>query len=404
MTGEQRGRVTLIPQRRIDPLLEAKNILEGRACALRGDSEEYLCGGAAAAAHYLSKYRGVECDEQLYRTAKRYSDAAGHEEPEGCDGMLAQALRPIAALAEYVLDNLEVEDGFVRRYFGVPQEGLFSVGGMVSELRDRPVSREEAAAFFFAFNSDDDEFEPARCNKRMTLDEFVRETGESELPDSYRWLMCETLASWDDRRREIDDVLRRAADLVRQKEQTVQPLVDVWYEDTVRRLEETGHGAFLSESCGIKLGLGREMLLIPSVENFMSITLTLMHDDISSLRRASIRSGMLAYGIYVDLLREFAARKDAGQRLAGTLRVLGDKQRFKIMSALLEHPMYTSDIIKLTGLTAATVSHHMSELLGEGLIEMNDSGNRIINSVSREGCRRFVEALEAMFLPGGGRP
>lgn len=75
-------------------------------------------------------------------------------------------------------------------------------------------------------------------------------------------------------------------------------------------------------------------------------------------------------------------------RLAAQLKALDDKQRLKIMAALREKPLCGQEICTLTGLSAATVSHHMNALINGSFVTLEKVGTRI-------NYRRAPEKIEA---------
>lgn len=82
-------------------------------------------------------------------------------------------------------------------------------------------------------------------------------------------------------------------------------------------------------------------------------------------------------------------------RLAAQLKAIDDKQRLKIMAALREKPLCGQEICTLTGLSAATVSHHMNALINGSFVTLEKVGTRI-------NYRRAPEKIEA-FLSQLGR-
>ncbi len=388
--------MNLTISKRTDPIYEACAVLNGRASALRG-GERYLCGAAAAAGHYLQKLRATSPDEGLVLEARRLA-GADERENEDFSALSALLFEPAIEIEKHVLSNLGVSDDWIKRYFGAPESGMISLGRAVSELREAEIGAEEAAAYIYGINNDKSlEADGGEVYARLSISEFINLTKDDGLADEYRLTACEVLADWENKRREINGVVERAAALVSEKSHLGSSLVAAWYDDISKKLSEMGPQGFLSESFGVKLRIDRDLTIVPSVQDFMSAYITMLPDELAGLRREVIEQGSFNYGVLVDFLKGIQSRGGNAQRLQGMLRALGDKQRFKIMTELIKHPMYTSDIIKLTGLSAATVSHHMSELLGEGFIEMSDEGNRIVNSVSEQGCKSFVEAVEDMF-------
>jgi biotin operon repressor len=54
--------------------------------------------------------------------------------------------------------------------------------------------------------------------------------------------------------------------------------------------------------------------------------------------------------------------------LAHLLKVIGDETRLRILGAIADQPRTGKDLAQLTGLSAATISHHMRKLVDAGIV------------------------------------
>ncbi len=78
------------------------------------------------------------------------------------------------------------------------------------------------------------------------------------------------------------------------------------------------------------------------------------------------------------------------------LRTLVEKTKFEIISAIAKKPMYGSEIAELLGLTSATVSHHVNDLLRNNLIAVDVQKRRAYYSPNRLGIKKAIEPIERL--------
>lgn len=80
------------------------------------------------------------------------------------------------------------------------------------------------------------------------------------------------------------------------------------------------------------------------------------------------------------------------QRAEEVLKAIADGTRLRILGLVAESPRSGAELARELGLTAPTVSHHMSRLVGVGLVQ-----------VEREGARHLYRLNDAVLQELGGR-
>jgi DNA-binding transcriptional ArsR family regulator len=84
------------------------------------------------------------------------------------------------------------------------------------------------------------------------------------------------------------------------------------------------------------------------------------------------------------------------EQIAARLRALGDAGRVRIVGALAcceGHEMTTGDAAALLGVTDATASHHLRQLLDAGLVLSRRDGRRSFYRLDLEATRAIATAL-----------
>ncbi len=82
-------------------------------------------------------------------------------------------------------------------------------------------------------------------------------------------------------------------------------------------------------------------------------------------------------------------------------KVMSDPNRVRILMMLLEKPLCVCEITAILGLTAATVSNHLSYLRREGFVEDEREGKwvnyRIARNIENPIIHKLIELLPAWF-------
>lgn len=79
------------------------------------------------------------------------------------------------------------------------------------------------------------------------------------------------------------------------------------------------------------------------------------------------------------------------------LKLLADKSKFDILLFIKETPAYGAEIAQHFGLTTATVSHHMNQLVSNRLVEAKFREKRIYYQTKKDVVQEIFESCRAMF-------
>jgi len=107
----------------------------------------------------------------------------------------------------------------------------------------------------------------------------------------------------------------------------------------------------------------------------------------------------IAYGCMIDRINACGETgRDAAESMLGLLHALDDKRRLEILTALKSRPLCGQDLAALTGLSAATISHHMNELASTGLVGIEKQGVKLLYHLKAERFGDLCELLQKGFL------
>ena len=79
------------------------------------------------------------------------------------------------------------------------------------------------------------------------------------------------------------------------------------------------------------------------------------------------------------------------QQVIRIMKLLSDKSKFEILCRINKEPAYGNQLAKEMKLTAATISHHMSALIAEGLVTIQMKEKKVYYQSDKESLRRILE-------------
>jgi DNA-binding transcriptional ArsR family regulator len=193
----------------------------------------------------------------------------------------------------------------------------------------------------------------------------------------------------------MNRLLDQAEALIREKEELLLPYAEQALNSWNNLASED---AFFDQLAleGIRLDCPRADVY-PMVMNFTTITL---HSNIICAQQfGTDERTVITYGIFID---EFTKSDRTGktdlESLTNLLHALDDKKRLQILVSLRKQPLYGQELANVTELSPGTVSHHMSELAGIGLVTIEKQGVKLLYHLSESRIREFLSMMERNLL------
>ena len=111
--------------------------------------------------------------------------------------------------------------------------------------------------------------------------------------------------------------------------------------------------------------------------------------------KAYLRLGVI-FDEYFEPIDLFMVNSSANpERIEKVLKLLADKSKFAILLYIKDNKAYGSELAKHFNLTTATISHHMSALVSDGLVKTQEIDNKVYYSTNKEALRSvFVECTK----------
>ena len=170
--------------------------------------------------------------------------------------------------------------------------------------------------------------------------------------------------------------------VINTKELAYDALQD-FIEEKKEALDAGGLDALFEGPADLSLPDG-QYIVRPGLEHFSTMTIVL-----DALLVEQGRDGPWPFisGLFVQLLTRSEAFSML--RFQDSLKAMADKKRLDILAALREAPRSSGELAAITGLSAATVTHHMQILLNARLVGFELRGARSIYSLNREGAEQL---------------
>lgn len=307
---------------------------------------------------------------------------------------------PLVEVEKHVFSRLKVSDEQLKRDFSSPSDELASPARIVKELHGLEPSHEMLTSLIYKSVTESDDLAEV---SELEFSQFVRLMAKLQIDQSYAWTMVELCADWERRKSEITPLLVRGAELFSEKLELVAPLIDNWYDTLAPKLEAQGVDA-IYDSRQVTLP-DMDYLVRPSLEQFSGIgiwALTLIDDTSPPIMREKT-TNEIHYGLLYNELGSIRSDSEMATRvLQKKLRALGDKQRLGIMAAIAEGPKHAGEIVKMTGLTAPTITHHMQELLNAEFVHVDLDGGKRLYSLNSDCVDELISDIRK-FFDGGNK-
>ncbi|MEN6593789.1 MAG: metalloregulator ArsR/SmtB family transcription factor [Clostridiaceae bacterium] len=295
---------------------------------------------------------------------------------------------------EYVKSRIRIDEAELLTLFG-------QIEGFESNLHDQFLMLENSLgktrvrelkyriATVIADDDEEPDFEGADLAALMDYAQKLT------APDDAKWLLVDACIRYDEYRARLDRVLDLVEPLVREKADLLEPYAKAALGEFCSDL--SGHKLFshLSES-GLRLDCTKADVY-PYLFHFSSIML--YSNVVTATHFGEEEQTFLAYGVLIDRINSSSkSGRDAVESMLSLLHALDDKRRLEILTALKNRSLYGQELVAITGLSAATISHHMSELGGAGLVSIEKQGVKLLYHLNTKRLSEMAELIQQNFL------
>ena len=295
---------------------------------------------------------------------------------------------------EFVKTHLVYEERELLDLFGVPDGMEASLYDLIRQLRfnlgdDRVGDLPLRIALILSDEADEPMF------GRATIADLLAYVQRQPISDPAKLLFTDAVIRFDEYEARMNRLLDQAEALIREKQELLLPYAEQALNSWNNLASED---AFFDQLAleGIRLDCPRADVY-PMVMNFTTITL---HSNIICAQQfGTDERTVITYGIFID---EFTKSDRTGktdlESLTNLLHALDDKKRLQILVSLRKQPLYGQELANVTELSPGTVSHHMSELAGIGLVTIEKQGVKLLYHLSESRIREFLSMMERNLL------
>lgn len=224
---------------------------------------------------------------------------------------------------------------------------------------------------------------------------LVEQLDDTGLVDGEKWQILRVIQDAGPYLEQLTAILMPVKSLIEENISLIQPAL----EDTLKRwqayFERVSFESFLSENIGIKPGdmNGYMLHIYPSIFDCSSIAINM---------ESETKTFYMQIGVCLQEGMSVKALPLESFLLLEGLKALSDKSKLNILSHIRDKRSYGQALARDTGLSTATISHHMSALINCGFIRLERVENRIYYQMDKENLQRFLKKLSLYLLSGDG--
>ncbi len=362
---------------RLNPELECVNLLE---CYYTHNKEKVL-----------QEADVIDSCEKLRNTLRLDRDDYG------------EMFDAVIEVYRHVTQAFDLNDPLMKRFFTIPSDFMQNSTSLAALIYDT----ERLIAHFPDIKDEDRQMlQRAHISTCASIDEVDVESFRSfsfvsdyvrgqNLPDGFKLHLLDLCMTYDQCRETYRVLIEKAVKRFNEKSYLLEPQVNALYQRLETELDE--HGSPTEASPMYMFAANENVIVCPSTMRFGEI-FSGIYKHLGP-KYGAVKE-IVYYGVlYHEISRRFKARREAGDCLSECLKAISDKKKLQIMDALRVQPRYAQDLVRITELSAATISHHMSELMISSLVKSEKQGTRILYSIQEKNVRDFLTLLENHMLP-----
>lgn len=297
-------------------------------------------------------------------------------------------LQPLADVEHYVLTNLNVSEEKLRLLFSARGRGLTSLAQALyhplqNHIRYNSLPERARIAALKPIIARTLDLDGDALDSVEDLDSLMHYLLQENAGEDVKWVCAALYYAADTYLEELDITLRKATALF---------------------LEHLPDSTAL---CAQAMAAARQQIVPDPSRLFVNFHLDQEPEHITVLPSLMAFHGLqwffpenqLYYGVYYGKITELVSRyADQSASLVRRLKAMGDNSRLEILRVLREGPCNGQDIAEKLSLAPATISHHMSLLCTEGLLDTTRRGTSIYYELNPGNLQRFLRELEHYLL------
>lgn len=229
------------------------------------------------------------------------------------------------------------------------------------------------------------------AKKIHSLADILATLNESELSAENKVAILNVYCNKEKYLDEVARILSKTIAIIEEHSEEIKFIEDFFYEywtkyvaknDIIEQIEKSLNIEWKRNPNGIVI---IPVFFIPNM-----LTISIADDGVT-------KEDVLRIGFLVD--ENFRQRKKASniEDISNIMKVFSDKSKLDILNMIKNKPAYGKELADGLGLAKGTISHHMSSLMGIGVIDTLCESNKIYYSLNKKKFGEILDELKEYF-------
>lgn len=299
---------------------------------------------------------------------------------------LEMLMQPLIAIEDEVFEKVTISDKDYQLYFAEKNsslEGEDSIANIMCEIEYFNSQKEQEQKKLFA------RFALPEYNYReeedaLSAEEFYRQLRLSSIEAEVKWEFFEIYCSFAEHMAFLKKLLAPIVQILKTHEAEFKKMIA---ENPMK------DSPFYLDGENMIANLGIEEVHV----DFWLTGFNKMAIHALEIKKKTV--GFVHYGVFIDQL-VLAKRKQENNGLwaAEQWKSLSDKSRIQILCLLKEREMFGQELKEALGLSNATISHHMNELMAKQFVTLRNDGSKVVYRLNRGKIEEAIEGMRQVLL------
>ncbi|MDD4291368.1 MAG: metalloregulator ArsR/SmtB family transcription factor [Clostridia bacterium] len=298
-----------------------------------------------------------------------------------CDDVFERYYDPMLEVFDYIRDNLTAPKDQIDLYFGKLESLDLSIGIIhmyvryadslgIEDLRERFSMKIQILCNLIAEDLKKDNFNASGLRE---FSEAIN-AEDMDISDKTRLRLMDYLLCIKEYSVKMNAIVEEAITLFNEKKRELERIADKAAEEFGKECDMAGGICNWLKNAGLTIN-----------DDDFTLYVSVMNPLIISAEHHAVKDCIHAvhYGVLFDEIRRLMRNSKNGIEFAKKqFKSIGDSTRYNILCALKSGRKCGQELVELTGLTPATISHHMNDLSSYMLVDVSVDGKKTLYSLN----------------------
>ena len=232
-------------------------------------------------------------------------------------------------------------------------------------------------------------------NEAVTIDTMaiLKCIGELQISNEAKWQVQDIYLNFNSHCKRVLNLLKKAVDLMQEEAPLLAPYQSNFISYWENTLKEEKLNALLKEYLQLDIDDNPSGYQVYPILVEMSSIKVMENGQPGSARSRTFYGLGILFGKSYNFSRR-TENLQKSQDLFVMLKLLSDKSKFEILQFVANDWKYGSEIVKETGLTAATISYHMNTLVQARLVDIKKEEKKVYFRQNRDYVSEMLSFCE----------